>query len=130
MTTWEGAAVQGGGGSTSYDKEYARRWSRSRAANSSVDRFDHYEEKARAREAAQREADEYRERIRVMHEIDERDGALKAFRADDPEPRTPGPDADDFLERMTEHDAWTKRRNKYLARVEGEALAARIGRRW
>ncbi|MFC7814325.1 hypothetical protein ACFUTR_06690 [Streptomyces sp. NPDC057367] len=129
MTAWSWAEIDGQGGSTTSDRRYADAMSRRMAPRSNPnDHSDHYAEKAKAREAERQEAEEYRNLRSVLREADTRYDALNAFRADDPEPFTTTPDADDFLERMAEHAEWVKRRDAYLQRAEGEELAARVAR--
>ncbi|MGW1673765.1 hypothetical protein [Streptomyces sp. NPDC002324] len=135
MTAWSWAEISGAGGSTSYDRKYAERRSRSAAPRvSSSDYADHYAEKAAAREREQRRAQEDREWTESSRERDERELRLLKFRADDPEPwplglPIPGDPDNDISEASTEQQAWENRRDQFLQRAEGEELAARISRR-
>lgn len=132
MGSWNWAELSSSGGSSTHNRDYAERWSRKRAQSSrpTLGHFDHYEEKAREREAAQREAEANRNAAEWSSEWREREDAISRFRADDPEPFVPGPDADDFYVRMDERAEWEKRRDAYLDRVEGEKIAARIKSRF
>lgn len=113
MASWSGAELHHGG-STSADRRYFER--RNRAPRDIVSgRWNVYEEKALAREAAQREAEEYSREI----EQRERDELLLPFLADDPRP-----------DMLTEMSDWEQRRDKYLMRAEGEKIASRIARRF
>ncbi|MEU0577875.1 hypothetical protein ABZ465_11355 [Streptomyces griseoincarnatus] len=129
MAGWSWAQISGNGGSTNYDRRQADRRSRALAPKEASGHADHYAAKAEARKAERREAEEYRESVKWSRHWSDRQAAEVSFSADDPEPRVGTPDDDDFLERMAEHDAWTKRRDAYLQRAEGEELAARISRR-
>ncbi|MFI8422344.1 hypothetical protein [Streptomyces sp. NPDC085479] len=129
-TFWEAAELNGDGGSTTHDRGYAERWSR-RAAESSTrsDYSDHYAEKAAAREAAQREAEDYRRSLQWAQEGRKTRDEEHQFEVNDPKPVWPNPNDSDYHEREGEWIAWQARKEKHLARVEGEKLAARISRR-
>ncbi|MGA5407246.1 hypothetical protein ACPCSC_08270 [Streptomyces lavendulocolor] len=131
MIARQWAEVQAGSSGSSYgDREYGERWSREqrRTPKPESGYLDHYAEKAAAREAAQREAEEYGRAVENSRQWRERYEAGEEWQKDNPRPRAATPDQDDFLERMAEVSAWEKAREKYLARVEGEKLAARIFR--
>ncbi|MEU9266343.1 hypothetical protein AB0E04_12945 [Streptomyces sp. NPDC048251] len=131
MTAWSWAEISGNKGSSTYDRQYADHRSRALAPSSSVDtRALHYQEKAEAREAEQREAEEYQRDTETRRKGSEIREAEQRFEDDDPRPRCPDVDDADYSERMGEWVAWESRKSKYLRRAEGEELAARIGRRW
>ncbi|MFG2635309.1 hypothetical protein ACGFX8_15580 [Streptomyces sp. NPDC048362] len=129
-TGWSGAEITSGG-STYYDREQADRRSRAHGprANSS-DYFDHYVEKAEAREAEKREAEEYRNSVECDREWRTRYETKERYATGNPEPRFPDDGDEDFTERAMEWQDWQARKDEYLMRVEGEQIAARIGRRW
>ncbi|MGW6012350.1 hypothetical protein [Streptomyces sp. NPDC055210] len=128
-TIWETADVNSGG-STHSDQGQATRRSRrmSQTRQTFTGNLDHYAEKAEAREAARRETEDYQDSVKYSHEWRDRHAAGERFDRDNPKPRTTTPDAPDFLERMSEQDAWQRRRDDYLMRAEGEEIAARISR--
>ncbi|MEV1009806.1 hypothetical protein [Streptomyces sp. NPDC049881] len=134
MTGWSWAEISGDGGSTNYDRRQADRRSRALAPRpNGNDHSDHYAAKAEARERAERNEQLAHEWERSHKEWSNRDEIKRRFAANDPEPwpfGLPGPnDPDhDIFEASAEQQAWEKRRDEYLARAEGEQLAAQISR--
>ncbi|MFJ8000166.1 hypothetical protein ACIQ7D_24005 [Streptomyces sp. NPDC096310] len=130
MTAWSWAEVGNSGGSTTYDREYADRRSRARAPRSNPnDHSDHYAEKAAAREADRREAEEYRQALADSREWAAENAANIAFQGENPRPRIPAHMNDpEFGKQLAEDLDWVGERDKHVLRAEGEALAAEIYR--
>ncbi|MFE9974220.1 hypothetical protein ACFYRD_26520 [Streptomyces hirsutus] len=117
------------GSTDNADRLIAERRAASSAVSHSDAMQDVYAERSAAREAEQREAEEYRDAVENSHEWRDRHSVGERFDRDNPRPRVGSPDDLDFLKRMAEESAWLKRRDEYLQRAEGEELAARIFRR-
>ncbi|MFC7922214.1 hypothetical protein [Streptomyces cinereoruber] len=130
MAGWDFADIQNGSGTgrTEADKEYGRRWSREQRQGSSQESIiaDHYAEKAAAREAERREAEEWAAKVKEDRESHKREELARTFWEDEPAPIS-DPSHPDFLSSMNEA---RKRLNAHIQRAEGEELAARIFRRW
>ncbi|MBO8203040.1 hypothetical protein JW613_32890 [Streptomyces smyrnaeus] len=134
MTGWSWAEIQGGS-STNYDREKADRRSRALAPRSNVNgHHDHYAEKAAAREAELRDANqqEYSEQWdERKRDIEEK---LRPFLADDPQPHDPGDlpgdEPSEWFQASQEFEAWWERRQKYLDKLDGEEIAALVSRRY
>ncbi|MFI7357337.1 hypothetical protein ACIBTP_25800 [Streptomyces avidinii] len=130
-TSWD-AVEPNNRSSITYDREYADRKSRRLAAENPTraDFSDHYAEEAAAREAAKRETEDYLRSLQWAKEYDETREDERRFEATDPRPAWPDRNDSDYHEKEGEWIAWQGRQQKYLARAEGERLAARISRRW
>ncbi|MFD3545265.1 hypothetical protein ACFWUW_06525 [Streptomyces sp. NPDC058655] len=92
---------------------------------------DVYAERSARKEAEQREAEEDAHWEKMRRGRDEQNDAVRAFEIEDPHPHPlglPAPDdpETDLNTAYFETLAWEKHRDDYLARTEGEELAARI----
>lgn len=113
------------------DRLIAERRAGSSAVSHSDSLADHYAERAARKEAEQREAEDDAHWEKMQRVRDERNAAVRGFETEDPHPYPfglPSPDDpdNDIVAAYSETLAWEKRRDDYLARAEGEELAAQI----
>ncbi|NEB08474.1 hypothetical protein G3I32_06240 [Streptomyces coelicoflavus] len=129
MATWD-ANTAFGSGQSSAESGKAERMSRRLRESQRTDTgsLDHYEEKARAREAERQDARWELDIEQLKRDRQETRSKLDQFKLDDPEPILSDPRDDDYAS-IDAHMAWQERRDKYLTRTEAEEIAERLTRR-